>query len=92
MQAPSRTRELLVALFLLGVILLAPPVLLIFNKPTRILGIPSLYFYLFAVWTALIALVALTVEKRSATDEVAEADAELPGKEPGQAAGGPTDA
>ena len=92
MQAPSRTRELLVALFLLGVILLAPPVLLIFNKATLILGIPSLYFYLFAVWSALIALVALTVEKRPGADDVAEAEAELPGKESGQVAGGPTDA
>ena len=92
MQAPSRTRELLVALFLLGVILLAPPVLLIFNKPARILGIPSLYFYLFAVWTALIALVALTVEKRHAADDVAEAEAEMPGKEAGQVTGGPNDA
>ena len=32
MQAPSRTRELLVALFLLGALLLAPPLLIIFNK------------------------------------------------------------
>jgi hypothetical protein len=92
MQAPSRTRELLVALFLLGVILLAPPVLIIFNKATRILGIPSLYLYLFAVWTALIVLVALIVEKRPAADDVAEAEAETPGKEPGQVTGGPTDA
>jgi hypothetical protein len=91
MQAPSRSRELLVALFLLGVILLAPPVLLIFNKATLIVGIPSLYLYLFAVWTALIVLVALTVEKRQAADD-AEAEAELPRKETGQVAGGPTDA
>ena len=55
---PSRTREFLTALFLLGVLLFAPPLLIVFNEPIRILGIPLLYFYLFAVWTGLIALVA----------------------------------
>ena len=64
MQAPSRTRELLVALFLLGALLLAPPLLIIFNKATRVLGIPTLYLYLFVVWTTLIALVAVIVEPR----------------------------
>ena len=64
MQAPSRTRELLVALFLLGALLLTPPLLIIFNKATRVLGIPTLYLYLFVVWAALIALVALIVEPR----------------------------
>jgi hypothetical protein len=92
MQAPSRTRELLVALFLLGVLLLAPPLLIIFNKATRILGVPTLYLYLFAVWTVLIALVALAVERRRASDDLLEADADIAGKESGEAAGGPTDA
>jgi hypothetical protein len=92
MQAPSRTRELLVALFLLGVLLLAPPLLIIFNKATRILGVPTLYLYLFAVWTVLIALVALAVERRHASDDLLEADAETASKESGEAAGGPTDA
>jgi hypothetical protein len=91
MLKPSRSRELLVALFLLGVLLFAPPLLIIFNNPTRILGIPALYFYLFVAWTALIALVALAVERRHADDD-AEADPELPGKESGQVTGGPNDA
>jgi hypothetical protein len=91
MLRPSRTRELLIALFLLGALLFAPPLLTIFNTATRILGIPALYFYLFVVWAALIALVALAVEGRHADDD-AEADPDLPGREPGQVTGEPNDA
>jgi hypothetical protein len=90
MQAPGRARELLVALFLLGVLLFAPPLLLIFNKETLILGVPTLYLYLFAVWAALIALVALVVER--AADDLAETDADIAAKESGEPAGGPSDA
>jgi hypothetical protein len=90
MQAPGRARELLVALFLLGVLLFAPPLLLIFNKETLILGVPTLYLYLFAVWAALIALVALAVER--AVDDLAETDADMAAKESGEGGGGPSDA
>ncbi len=90
MLRPSRTRELLIALFLLGALAFAPPLLIIFNKATRILGIPALYFYLFAVWAALIALVALAVERRRADDD--ESAPEIPGREHGQVTRGPTDA
>ena len=92
MQAPSRSRELLVALLLLGVLLLVPPLLTIFNQATRVLGVPMLYLYLFVVWAALIALVALTVERRDSADDLGAAGAETPGKDPPQAAGGPSDA
>jgi hypothetical protein len=87
MQTPSRTRELLVALFVLGVVLLAPPLLIIFNKATRVLGVPTLYLYLFAVWAALIALVALAVERRDSAEDVADTAAETRGSEPAQAGG-----
>ena len=90
MLRPSRTRELLIALFLLGAVLFAPPLLIIFNTATRILGIPALYFYLFVVWAALIALVALAVERQHADDD--EVDPDLPGREPGQVTGEPNDA
>ena len=89
MLRPSRTRELLIALFLLGALVFAPPLLIIFNKAIRIFGIPVLYFYLFAAWGALIALVALAVEPWQADDETGP---ELPGREHGQVSGGPTDA
>jgi hypothetical protein len=87
MQTPSRVRELLVALFVLGVVLLAPPLLIIFNKATRVLGVPTLYLYLFAVWAALIALVALAVEGRDGAEDVADTVAETRGSEPAQAGG-----
>jgi hypothetical protein len=89
MLRPSRTRELLIALFLLGALVFAPPLLIIFNKAIRILGIPLLYFYLFAAWGALIALVAFAVEPWQAEDE---SGPELPGREHGQVTGGPNDA
>jgi hypothetical protein len=89
MLRPSRTRELLIALFLLGALVFAPPLLIIFNKAIRILGIPLLYFYLFAAWGVLIALVALAVEPWQADDE---SGTELPGRDHGPAAGGPSDA
>ena len=72
MPPPSRMRERLFSLFLLGVLLLAPPVLIVFNTSTRFLGVPTLYLYLFAAWAALIALVALVVERVAAMDDLAE--------------------
>jgi hypothetical protein len=82
MPTPSRTRELLVALFLLGVLLFAPPLLLVFNTASRIIGIPSLYLYLFAAWAVLIALVALAVER--APDDLAAADVDSAGGDSGR--------
>ncbi len=62
MSRPGLTHERLVALFLLGLLLFTPPFLGIFNAPDRVLGFPTLYLYLFASWTLLIALVALVIE------------------------------
>ena len=53
----------LVALFLLGCLLFNYPLLNLFASPNRILGIPVLYAYVFAVWALLIGLMALVVEK-----------------------------
>ena len=90
MLRPSRTRELLIALFLLGGLVFTPPLLIIFNKASRFLGIPVLYFYLFAAWALLIALVAIAVERPHADD--GKSGPELPGRDHGQVTGGPTDA
>lgn len=57
----DRSGERLVALFLLGVLLLTPPFLLLFNRPVTFVGFPLLHLYLFAVWAVLIALAALVV-------------------------------
>ena len=68
MTRPGLTHERLVALFLLGVLLFTPPFLGIFNTPDRILGLPSLYLYLFAAWTLLIVLVTLAIESSDADE------------------------
>jgi hypothetical protein len=78
----ERTNELLVALFLLGVVLLLPPVLLVFNRPERIMGVPVLYLYLFAAWAVLIGLVAAIARRIGAQPEMIES----PGAEPPAAA------
>ncbi len=49
-------KELVVALFALGVVLLSWPFLTIFNVARPVLGIPALVLYLFAVWAAIIAV------------------------------------
>jgi hypothetical protein len=89
--AAKRVREHLVALFGFAVLLLTPPVLLIFNKPVSFLGIPALYLYLFTVWAVLIALGALAVEASEDAGDDARRDADLTGGDP-EAAARPTDA
>ena len=92
MQAQGRMRERLTALFMLGALLLTPPLLLVFNHATRVFGVPALYLYLFVVWAVLIALVALAVERRDTTDDLDAADTEAPGRDSSSFTGAPTDA
>jgi hypothetical protein len=56
MDKADRTQARLLALFLLGCLLLLPPLLLVFNHPHRLLGIPVLYLYVFLTWGVIIAL------------------------------------
>jgi hypothetical protein len=49
-------RDLLVALFALGVVLLSWPVLSIVNHARAVLGVPVLVLYLFGVWAAIIVV------------------------------------
>ena len=58
------TGQRLVAIVLLGCVLFNYPVLSLFSKPGALFGIPLLYFYIFAVWTLLIALLAYVIERR----------------------------
>ena len=53
----------LVALFVLGCLLFSYPLLSLFDVGGMLLGIPLLYVYLFGAWGALIALMALVVER-----------------------------
>jgi len=54
----------LVALCLLGLLLFNYPLLAVFNVPEMLFGIPLLYVYFFLAWAALIALMALVIERR----------------------------
>ena len=60
----DRINERLIAIFCLGVVLLSPLVIDIFDRgpQVRVLGLPLLYFYLFASWAVLIALLAWVLE------------------------------
>jgi hypothetical protein len=60
---PSRQGERLVGLFVLGCLLFNYPLLALFNLRATVLGIPSLYAYLFAAWLLLVALVAAIMER-----------------------------
>ena len=54
----------LAALCLLGLVLFSYPVLAVFNVQGTIGGIPVLYAYFFIAWGALIALMAVVIERR----------------------------
>jgi hypothetical protein len=66
----GKTGERLVALFLFGVLAFNPPLLSIFDRDSNFVGVPLLYFYLFGAWAALVALMALTIERGPGKDEV----------------------
>jgi hypothetical protein len=51
-----KSKDLLVALFALGIVLLSWPFLTVVNGPRAVLGIPILVLYLFSVWAAIIAV------------------------------------
>ena len=53
----------LAALCLLGFVLFGYPLLAVFNVPVMVAGIPVLYVYFFLAWGALIALLALVIER-----------------------------
>jgi hypothetical protein len=53
----------LAALCVLGLLLFSYPLLAVFNVQATVLGIPVLYAYFFVAWAALIALMALVVER-----------------------------
>jgi hypothetical protein len=61
----ERMGERLVAIFCLGAVLFSPLVIGIFDRGAgvRIFGLPVLYFYLFAAWALLIALLASVIER-----------------------------
>lgn len=74
MRKSGNAGERSAALFLLGLVLLFPPVLGIFSIDLLILGVPILFVYLFFAWGFLIALAARIV----AADEEGRAPAPPP--------------
>ena len=59
----ARRRDRFVGLFLLALVLLNPPLLLLFGSGRMLFGVPLLYLYLFLAWLLVIALVAWTAER-----------------------------
>jgi hypothetical protein len=60
---PGRRSARLVALAMLGSLLFNFPLLALFNRPGTVAGIPVLYAWIFGAWIALIALMAIAVER-----------------------------
>ncbi|MGE0876110.1 MAG: hypothetical protein AB7O31_15710 [Burkholderiales bacterium] len=54
----------LAAVCLLGLLLFNYPLLAVFNVGGTLFGVPVLYAYFFVAWGALIALMALVIERR----------------------------
>ena len=53
----------LVALFALGCLLFSVTLMALFSQGGMVFGVPLLYGYLFGAWAALIALMALVIER-----------------------------
>jgi len=51
-----------VALCMLGMLLFNYPILALFNVPSTLFGVPTLYAYVFIAWAALIASMAYLAE------------------------------
>lgn len=64
MIGPTLKGQRLVALFLLGCLLFNFPLLSLFAGSSRVWGIPTVYFYIFAAWAAIIGLMALIIERK----------------------------
>lgn len=56
------TRQRLVGVFLIGVLLLYSPALTLFDRANEWAGFPLSYLYLFGTWLLLVVLAALAVE------------------------------
>lgn len=50
----AKPREAAALLLCAGIVLLLPPIALIFSKPRDLLGIPLPVFYVFGIWVGLV--------------------------------------
>ena len=62
MQRSVLTRQRLIGIFLVGILLLCSPALTIFDHATTWHGYPVSFLYLFGAWLLLVVLAALAVE------------------------------
>jgi len=60
----GRHRDRMIGLFLLAAAVFNPPLLGIFGVEGRVLGVPTLYVWVFGLWAAVIALAALAGRTR----------------------------
>ena len=63
MARSTRSKQRLLALFLLGCLMFNYPLVALFNVRATVAGIPVLYAYLFTAWALLIVLVAIIMER-----------------------------
>lgn len=68
-----RLRDRSAVLLVLGLLLLMPPLAIVFHLETKIAGIPFTLVYLFGVWAILI-LAAMRISRRMRDDERATED------------------
>lgn len=59
----SDRRSRLIALAVLGFVLFNYPLLALFDRQTRVLGVPVLWAYLLVAWASFIAVVALIIRR-----------------------------
>lgn len=64
----ERLTERLIALVIAAVFALNHPLLNLFSNPGLLLGIPTLYLYLFLIWALIISLIASVMERSAAPD------------------------
>jgi hypothetical protein len=60
-----RRRDRLIGLFLLALVLLNPPLLMLFGGGDTVFGLPLLYVYIFVAWLLIIGGVAWIAERRA---------------------------
>ena len=62
MDRSEKKGQRLTVVCLVSFLLFNYPILALFNLPVTVIGIPLLYFYIFAAWTGVVAVMALIIE------------------------------
>jgi hypothetical protein len=68
----ERSRDWLLALFVVGVLVFNYPLIDLFDRPLLVLGIPLLYLYLYGIWLALIVALALWLSHGAGDDDLGD--------------------